>query len=278
MSAHEHEHGLRFGLSPSPSADHARKWAPKLEALLQRRVPHVKLDVGSSYAQLGDDLLAGRMPIAWAPPIVCSRVELSGGRVLLRAVRGGATSYRAGLVCRVDESRELTASRDLVAAWVDEDSAAGYLLARSWLAARHIDAMSGFKSARFVGSYIKALEAVAQGEADITSAFVSSERTTPRTALDELPQDVRARLRIFAFTGETQTDGVIVAPHVPDDVVRPLIDALAEMHRDAEGLDTIQRLFGCDELKLMNARPATSTPLRELIVLSPTDTHGAKDR
>lgn len=264
---------LRFGLSPSPSADAARVHAPRLEALLKKRVPHVKVDVGESYSALGDDLLAARMPVAWAPPIVCSRVELSGGRVLLRAVRGGATSYRAGLVCRVDEARELTSSRELVAAWVDEDSAAGYLLARSWLAARHIDAVHGFKAARFCGSYVKALEAVAAGRADITSVFVSSERTSPKTALDEVRPEVRGKLRIFAFTGETQTDGVIVAPHINDDVVQPLIAALNDLHHDPDGAAVMQRLFGCDELKLTVARPATATPLRELIVMSPTDTH-----
>ena len=62
---------LRFGLSPSPSAEHARTHAPRLEALLKKRVPHVKVDVGESYSALGDDLLAARMPVAWAPPIVC---------------------------------------------------------------------------------------------------------------------------------------------------------------------------------------------------------------
>lgn len=269
--------GIRFGLSPSPSTAAARVHAPTLEKLLRRRVPDVVVDVAEGYQQLGDDLLAGRMQIAWAPPIVCSRVELSGGRVRLRAVRGGETSYRAGLVCRIDEPRGLGESRELVAAWVDEDSAAGYLLARSWLAARHIDATHGFKRSSFLGSYVASLEAVAAGEADITSVFVSSERTSPRTALDDMRPEVRSKLRIFAFTGETQTDGVITAPHVGDDATRSLIDALAELHNDSDGAAIMQKLFGCDELRVTESRAATSTPLRELIVMGPGDV-GAKDR
>lgn len=268
---------LRFGLSPSPSAAAARVHAPTLQRLLRRQLPDLVVEVAEGYCPLGDDLLAGRMHVAWAPPIVCSRVELSGGRVRLRAVRGGQTSYRAGLVCRVDEARGLGDSRQLVAAWVDEDSAAGYLLARSWLAARHIDAVTGFKRASFLGSYIASLEAVAKGEADMTSAFVSSEHTSPRTALDELAPEVRAKLRIFAFTGETQTDGVIIAPHVHDALVQPLIDALALLHLDPEGAAVMQRLFGCDELRVIASRAASSTPLRELIVMGPGDV-GAKDR
>jgi phosphonate transport system substrate-binding protein len=271
---------LCLGLSPSPSSAAARVHAPALEALLRRGVPEVTVVVADSYQGLGSDLLAGRMQMAWAPPIVCARVELSGGCVRLRAVRAGETSYRAGLVCRIDEARGLAESRELVAAWVDEDSAAGYLLARSWLAGRHIDAVHGFKSASFLGSYIACLEAVAAGAADVTSVFVSSARALPRTALDEVPADMHGKLRVFAFTGETQTDGVITAPHVHDDVTRPLIDALAALHRESDGVTVMKKLFGCDELRATESRATTSTPLRDLIAALPhaAGGGGAKDR
>ncbi|HEY4221511.1 MAG TPA: PhnD/SsuA/transferrin family substrate-binding protein, partial [Myxococcota bacterium] len=136
---------MLFGVPPTPSHDAASLHAPRLEAALRASVPDVRVLVSANYAVLGDALMQREMDMAWAPPIVCARVEMGGGRVLLRAVRGGVTAYRAGLVCRTDVEPDLARASSLVAAWVDENSAAGFLLARSWLKSRHIDALHGFK-------------------------------------------------------------------------------------------------------------------------------------
>ena len=228
---------MLFGLPPSPSHDAARAHAPTLEKVLATALPGLRVEVAASYGALGDDLLANRLSLAWAPPIVCARVEMAGGRVALRAVRGGVTAYRAGIVCRVGLEPDLALAPSLVAAWVHEDSAAGYLLARSWLKQRKIDAVHGFKRALFLGSYVAALQAVADGRADIASVYASL---------------------------ETQTDGVVVAPHTNEDDGARVVAAILEVARSDEGARVMRKLLSCDELRPAPAR-STSTALRDLV-------------
>lgn len=255
---------MRLGLPPSPSHDVARANAPLLARVLSATIPDITVDVAESYGALGDELLAKTLEIAWAPPIVCARVEMAGGRAVLRAVRSGMTSYRAGLVCRVLDEPDLARPGDLVAAWVDQDSAAGYLLARSWLAARKIDALQAFKSALFVGSYVSALQAVAEKRADIASIFVTPAGAPAHSTLDEVDDALRRKLRVFATTGETQTDGVVTAPGADEARMAPIIAALSALVKDAEGAVVMKTLFACDELKKAPERP-TSTALRDLV-------------
>jgi phosphonate transport system substrate-binding protein len=257
-----------FGLPPTPSRDAARAHAPALQAALSRRVPDIVVEVAATYGALGDDLLKQRYALAWAPPIVCARVEMGGGSVALRAVRGGVTSYRAGLVCRHADNPDLSRASELVAAWVDEDSAAGYLLARSWLKMRKIDAVHGFKRALFVGSYLAALQAVAHGDADLASIYISGEGSTPHSTLDEVEDALRDKLRVFATTGETQTDGIVIAPAVADAVSQPIVAAVVDVAASADGAAVLRRLLSCDELRAAaGPRRPTSNALHELLAM-----------
>ncbi len=258
---------MLFAIPPSPSPDAQRVHAPALQAALAQRVPGVVVEIAPSYGALGDDLLSKRLTAAWAPPIVCARVEMGGGRVALRAVRGGVTTYRAGLVCRHDEQLDLSRAATLVAAWVDEDSAAGYLLARSWLKARNLDAVRGFKRVLFTGSYVSALQAVADRRADLASIYMTSEGAAPHSTLDDVDDLLRARLRVFATTGDTQTDGIVIAPGVADEEARALVDALLEVAASDEGSQALQALLACDELRPAPTRP-TSAALRNLVDVS----------
>jgi phosphonate transport system substrate-binding protein len=260
-----------FAIPPTPSHGTAAKHAPILERALAQHVGDVTVEVAPSYGKLGDDMLSGRVQIAWAPPIVCARVEMGGGAVVLRAVRGGVTSYRAGLVCRDGEKIDWARASELVAAWVDEDSAGGYLLARSWLKSKHIDAVHGFKRVLFCGNYVAALQAVADGRADLASIYVASAPAhgakEPRSTLDEIEDSLRAKLHVFVTTGETQTDGVVIAPGVKDEDSTPVIEGLLELAGDSSGGAVLKKCLGCDELKRTPPRK-TSSSLQDLIELN----------
>jgi phosphonate transport system substrate-binding protein len=260
-----------FAIPPTPSHATAAKNAPILERSLAQHTSDVTIEVSPTYGKLGDDLLSGRVQLAWAPPIVCARVEMGGGAVVLRAVRGGQTSYRAGLVCRAGANIDWSKAAELVAAWVDEDSAGGYLLARSWLKSKHIDAVHGFKRVLFSGNYVAALEAVADGRADIASIYVASAAAhgakDPRSTLDEVDDDLKAKLEVFATTGETQTDGVVIAPGVKDEDSTPVIEALLELAGDSSGGAVLKKCLGCDELRRA-PKKKTSSSLQDLIDLN----------
>lgn len=252
---------MRMGVPPSPSEESARQRAEPLARVLAARGVVVQMKVAPSYQALGDQLLHARVDVAWAPPIVCARVEAAGGSVALRAVRHGATAYRAALVCRAGPPLQLNRPREVVAAWVDEDSAAGYLLARSWLAGRHIDARNGFKRTVFCGSYFAALQAVADGLADVTSVYCSVAGAPPRSTLDEVDARLRDRLQIFAHTADTLTDGIVLPPGAQARNYEPILRALQGLHQDPEGRRALRGLLACDELRAEPSRPTSGALL-----------------
>lgn len=255
---------MRMGVPPSPSADAARRRAEPLAAALSRRGTPIEIVVAESYQALGSLVLNDQVDLAWAPPIVCARVEAAGGSTVLRAVRHGATTYRAGLVCRAGAVVELANCPALVAAWVDENSAAGFLLARSWLAARHVDALSAFKRAIFCGSYFAALQAVAEGLADLSSVYCSVAGAPAHSTLDEVDDKLRERLQIFAHTAETHTDGIVLPPSARHRTFEALLGQLEGLHGDAEGRRALRTLLACEELRAEMPR-ATSSALSTVL-------------
>lgn len=257
---------MRFLLPPSPGFDVAQQHAPLLQAALRVTVPALVVEVAPTYTALGDDVIADRCIAAWVPPIVGSRIEMAGGRIVRRAVRGGQTAYRAGLVCRAGETLDLAKATTLTAVWVDEDSAAGYLLARSWLASRHVDAINGFKRATFSHSYVACLEAVADGRADVCSVFASVAGAKVTSTLDEVDPALASRLQIVHHTGDTQTDGVAVGARVTDETVAPLLEALTRLPSTPAGAAVFHRLMQCDALHVEAQRP-TSLALQALLTM-----------
>jgi phosphonate transport system substrate-binding protein len=260
---------MRFLLPPCPGVEAARQQAPLLQAALQTSIPNIVVDVAPTYTALGDDVIAHRCLAAWVPPIVGARIEMAGGRILRRAIRRGQTAYRAGIVCRVGDTLDLGKASTMTAAWVDEDSAAGYLLARSWLAARHVDSITGFKRASFTHSYVACLQAVADGRADICSVFASvpgepGARST--STLDEVDERLAASLHIVAFTGDTRTDGVAVGARVDEASVTSLLEALTRLPTTPAGAEVFRRLLQCDGLQVEAVRP-TSPALQALLAM-----------
>jgi phosphonate transport system substrate-binding protein len=226
----------------------------------------VTIDVATSYQALGDAVLSGEALAAWAPPIVCARIEIAGGRVVLRAERSGAASYRAALVMRTGELFDVDRARDLRAAWVDEDSAGGYLLARSYLAARHVDAWSGFQAAHFFGSYRAALDAVAAGQADICSVFAAPASGTARSAIDELAPELKPQLHVVAYAGETQYDGVATGPRGDEALVALLTQALSSLDESGSGKSELAAVLHADRLVPEQRKGLTSAALRDLLL------------
>ena len=259
--------GMRFVLPSSPSVEIASRRGEKLKAALLGVGVAVDVDVAATYDALGDEVASGRA-VGWVPPIVGARVEMAGGRVWRRAVRGGSSVYRAALVCRRGEGLDVTKCKTLTAAWVDEDSAAGYLLARSWLAAQRVDAVAGFRRAIFTHSYVSALQAVADGSADVASIFASVPPAPERSTLDELDLSLRERLEIVAYTGETQTDGIAAGASADNAAVNAIVAGLDRVVAGPGGAALLQETMQAEGLVVAPARP-TSPSLAALLASPP---------
>jgi phosphonate transport system substrate-binding protein len=157
------------------------------------------------YHRLVEALDLGHVDLAWLPPILAAQAMSQGWAApIALPVRGGVTSYSTALFTR--EDAPWRSPRDLVgvrAAWVDRQSASGYLLIRAHLRAMGVDLERAFAADRFTGSHEEVAAAVVEGSADVGASFVHLD------PVDERPVRAAwgdARVRLLALAGPIPAD------------------------------------------------------------------------
>jgi phosphonate transport system substrate-binding protein len=127
----------------------------------------------ASYADLAQELEKDRVDYAWMSPTLMiltnENVQL---RPLLTAVRDEGTTYRS--LFFVDGKRSIRSLEEVrggVVAWVDRESAAGYVVPRIHLAARGFDPTSFFRKELFLRSHAEVVRAVLDGRADVGATY-----------------------------------------------------------------------------------------------------------
>lgn len=243
---------VRFALPPSLGESEGRvRAAGKLELYFQTGLKkRTEIVVSPSYEVLAKDLLSGKVDAAWAPPFVCARIEAMGVRVLVRGVRGGASSYRAALVCRAQSPLTLDTLGGKNAVWTDRDSVGGYLLAMALLRGRGLDPNKLFPKQDFAGSYQKAVEAVLSEASDVTSVFAPAGKDATGTGVDELLPGRAKELHVIAFTEESPNDGVAVSMSAPTGLVMDLERLLLSLHEGAAGAEILRDAFHAEKFEV----------------------------
>lgn len=240
---------VRFVLPPSLGEPAAHERALQLEQFLTSAVGRpAEVAVARSYEGLTKDLLAGRADLAWAPPFVCARIESMGGRVSLRTVRHGVSSFRSALLSREDKQLTLQTLAGRRAVWVDPDSVGGYLLAIAHLKAQQIDPTKTFFSQEFAGSYRAALESVVEGRADVTSVFAPATAADQpaRHGVEEIAPDLASRFAVVDWTDAAPNDGVAVCPSSDGGLVKAVEDVLLALREAPEGGGVLGNVFNAE--------------------------------
>jgi phosphonate transport system substrate-binding protein len=236
---------FRFQLPPSAEAGTASERARLLERVLSRGLDKaVEVTVAKSYESLAVDLLAGRTDAAWAPPFTCARVEAMGVRVVCRAVRRGASTYRSALLTRASAPLKLSDLSGKRALWVDRDSVGGFLLAKAFLKGQGIDGRRFF-SEEIAGSYRAALEGVLEGRADVTAAFAPNEGN-PLAGVELLLPGQSDAFSVVSLTEASPNDGVVVAMSLSPATTAALEQALRSLPEHPEGRELLADLFHAD--------------------------------
>lgn len=252
MSARTHRTQLRFAL-PSSLGNDVDARAKQLQAYFQRvLLKDTEVIVPQTYELLARELLAGRVDAAWAPPFVCARIEAMGVRVLVRGIRAGASVYRAALVCRADADLTLDNLSGTRAAWSDRDSIGGYLLPMAYLREKGLDPAKTFARQDFHGNYRKALEAVDQGQADVTSLFAPVARANLGidASVKEIWPERAQAFKVIAFTDEAPNDGVAVSMSASAALVSELERALLTIHQTSDGQQVMAECFHAEKFEL----------------------------
>jgi phosphate/phosphite/phosphonate ABC transporter binding protein len=178
------------------------------------------------YRELLDAMHEGQLDLAWLPPIIALRATARGRTLPIAIpVRGGAASFSSALFTRPGSSLKRPA--DLLgvrAAWVDRQSAAGYLVVRASLRAQGFDLERAFASESFLGSHDAVVQAVLGGAADVGATFVHLDAARNNAVLragwgTATPQ-------VIAYGGPIPNDVVAAGIHVPVPTIRAVQRAL----------------------------------------------------
>ncbi|MBE2250710.1 MAG: PhnD/SsuA/transferrin family substrate-binding protein [Myxococcus sp.] len=240
---------LRFAVPPT-LANVQERSAALQKYLSEALGKPAEVVVPASYETLAKDLLGGKVDAAWAPPFVCARIEAMGVRVLVRGVRGGASTYRAALVCRADSKLTHDTLQGATAAWSDRDSVGGYLLPMAWLREHGHDPAKVFLRQDFVGSYRAALEQVARGAVELTSVFAAARAAgADSTGIDEVWPGQEKVFRVLAWTDESPNDGVAVAMSMSGTLVTELEQALLAMKDSGPGAQVLKDMFHAERFE-----------------------------
>jgi phosphonate transport system substrate-binding protein len=218
---------LHFLLPPTLGLPRTTALAELLEASLRGSWHRpVRVEVAQSYRDLERAVLGGGVDLAWAPPVLCGRAEPSA-RLILQAIRGGRSTYRAALIGRRSDHLHLADLAGKRAAWVDPFSAAGYLLPRALLRSRGLDPDATLGAQRFAGSYRDALLALVAGTADVAPIFAGDgdEEGLRSILADQIGPEARL-LAPFALTAEAPTDGLVVTARLDPATARELASLL----------------------------------------------------
>jgi phosphate/phosphite/phosphonate ABC transporter binding protein len=203
----------------------------------------------ADYRSLVDCLSTGALDLAWMPPAAFVASAQRGARALVVASRLGKTTYHSAIIARRDTPiSELADLRGRPLAWVDRESASGYLFAYAELA-RHLGA-DVLGRQHFVGSHRAVCEAVADGWAAAGATYVIlddggqvatsgwHERLGPRA--DEI--------KVLQFTRPIPGDNVACRPGLDPQLEKGLVSALVELAKDDEGRAILRDVFRADEL------------------------------
>ncbi len=159
---------LRFGLIPrgDEGSESERAFVAAAAEALER---DVEVHRAADYRVVLTGLEQQLVDFAWLPPLVGGRA-LRAGLIdpVAIVMRYGDTEYRTALITRADSRiHELKDLRGVRVAWVDRESASGYVVLRAALMKAGVHLTDAFAHEVFLRSHAAVARAVMKGDVDV---------------------------------------------------------------------------------------------------------------
>ncbi len=241
---------IRVGLSQAGGAGWARGEGERLATRLARAISRPAVAVVlADYRSMVDGLTSGALDLAWMPPAAFVEAERGGARALAVVSRLGKPTYASAIIARADAGITTLADlRGQSVAWVDRDSASGYLFAYAEvLRALGDDALG---SQHFVGSHRAVCEAVADGWASAGATYVirTDDGGIETSGWHERLGPRAGELKVVAYTGPIPGDNVACRPGLDPTTREQLTRALIDLATDDDGRAILRDLFRAEAL------------------------------
>ena len=239
---------MRFGMSPALGVAAARTQGERVATWLKRRLERdVRPVVFGDYRSLVDAMAEGEIDFAWMPPVAVVLAADRGVGVVALAQRYGRPTYESAIV--VHEDSALQTLPDLEGrsiAFVDRDSAGGYLFAAD-LIGRHLGVLREVLSEQhFQGSHKAVCDAVARRWVDAGTTYVvrDNSNTIVNSGWLDLFGDDAPRLRVLASTDPIPCDAIAHRPGLATGLVERLATTVVDVDpADTEGATVLAEVF-----------------------------------
>jgi len=207
--------------------------------------------VATSYRELSSALESGELDLAWLPPIpTIDLIARDLASPLAIPARRGATTYHAALIVRRGGPKSIEGLRGRRAAWVQRDSAAGYLVPRMNLAAKGHDVLRFFARELFVHSHASVVDAVVNGDADVGATYchVDANGNIARSSWVDEGGRVMRPLDALTTFGPIPNDALVGSNELPAATRAGVTRWLLALDPASRGL--FERLLGASDFRV----------------------------
>ncbi len=232
---------LRFGRIPNVSPREAYRVYSGLVTLLDEQLTccDVELVLAPDYASCVQMLAAGKIDLAWlgTATYVVER-EQTPMVPLVRPIWSGKAGY-AGVIFTLEGSgiTNLEDLRGKRLAFVDEQSASGYVYPANLLIAAGFNLEKDFSATDFLGSHDAVLMAVLLGEYDAGAVFERAYFTVADRAR-------RMQLRVLAQTEAIPGEPIVAGTHLDEALVEEVQAAFLRIQTERLQETALRDLFG----------------------------------
>ncbi|WP_337870516.1 phosphate/phosphite/phosphonate ABC transporter substrate-binding protein [Meiothermus sp.] len=196
---------VRIGFNPTQNSDQLRPAAQAIADYLERRFQgaiEVEIFIPTEYRGLIEAMRGGNLDFAFFPPdgYVIANADV-GAQVLLKSVRGTSPFYWSAIIVRKDSGiKNLQGLEGKTIAWVDKNSAAGYVFPRAALVGEKLDPDKLFAKQTFAGRHDAAVLAVLNKSVDAAATFANDNRNKSGAWTQFLKPEEAAQLTAIFYS------------------------------------------------------------------------------
>lgn len=223
-----------IGINPFTSPSDIKKmYQPLLARILGSLGLKVRLIIVKDYLSLGEQIKKGIVDGGWFSPLAyITAAEMTPLIPVATPLINGKDYYNGYIITRKDSG--IASLQDLAGksfAYVDKNSASGYLYARHSIKEAGLDPENMFSKVSFAGSHDQVIYGVINGEYDAGATYNEAYEKMKESGTD------MSGIRIISTTGNIQKDAIAFSKKLDASRISDIKNAFANFH-DFSGITT----------------------------------------
>lgn len=234
MCSIKNENEIVIGINPFTSPNDIKNmYQPVLARIFESLGLKVKIIIVKDYLSLGDQIQKGTMDGGWFSPFAyITAAEMTPLIPIATPLINGKDYYNGYIITRNDSGIETL--EDLPGrtfAYVDKNSASGYLYARHSIKEAGLDPENIFSAVSFAGSHDQVIQGVLNGEFDAGATYNEAYEKMQKSGTD------MSGINIISTTGNIQKDAIAFSKNMNPERIELLKKAFTSF-TDFSGITT----------------------------------------